>query len=197
MRSLPSQGASWEKTVARIGYTDNKPEPEYQKWLRNIIALCLKASKGLVWVNHKTRFRDKKAIHPLHFLDFDVYSEIVWDRGGSITLNAKKFAPSHEFIYGFGTPHFWDSKYNVKMSVWRMHQIGHNTHPCAFPMTLPLLLISASCPPNGIVLDPFMGSGTTLRAARLLKRRAIGIEKREDYCEYAAKRLQSNAVSIS
>ena len=46
------------------------------------------------------------------------------------------------------------------------------------------------CPPGGLVLDPFMGSGSTLIAARDSGRRAIGIDIREDQCEIAARRCQ-------
>jgi hypothetical protein len=181
-----------------LSHADDMDELEYQNWMRDVFSTCRSKSTGLVWVNHKTRYRDRAGIHPLAILPWPFYSEIVWDRGGSLVLNANKFAPSHELIYGFGVPHYWDATLNVLMSVWRMNpERGIEGHPCPFPIALAGRCISASCPPGGIVLDPFAGSGTMLRAAKDLGRRAIGIEIEERYCEIAAKRLSQRVLDFS
>ena len=62
-------------------------------------------------------------------------------------------------------------------------------HPAVFPDKIPYDLISCFCPPGGVVLDPFMGSGSTAVSARRLKRNFIGFEISKDYCELAKRRL--------
>lgn len=70
---------------------------------------------------------------------------------------------------------------------------GNEEHPAVFPEKLAKKAISWW---DGAVLDPFMGSGTTLRAAKDLGRRAIGIEIEERYCEIAAKRLEQEVLDF-
>jgi len=62
-------------------------------------------------------------------------------------------------------------------------------HPTQKPEKLIAKLILASCPENGIVLDPFLGSGTTSVVAKKLGRKYIGIDMNEEYCIWAEKRL--------
>lgn len=178
-------------TVNEIGYADDMAEEDYQAWLCEVIRECLRISKGLVWVNHKVRYRDGDGVHPARFLPFPFWSEVIWDRGGSMVLNARKFAPSHEVIYGFGTPHWWNDDLNTKMSVWRVAPQISKDHPCPYPVDLIAPLIAISCPPGGIAFDPFMGSGTTGIAAERIGRKWVGTEKNHLYIPKASERISA------
>lgn len=66
---------------------------------------------------------------------------------------------------------------------------GSAVHPTEKPLGVLRALVEYSCPPSGIVIDPFAGGGSALVAAKSLGRRAVGIEIQERYCEAAARRL--------
>lgn len=66
-----------------------------------------------------------------------------------------------------------------------------DNHCAVYPVELCELPIKATCPEEGIVLDPFVGTGTTIVAANKLNRRAIGIDASKDYLETAEERLKS------
>jgi site-specific DNA-methyltransferase (adenine-specific) len=67
-------------------------------------------------------------------------------------------------------------------------------HVTPKPLSLIRYIAEHAGKPNETILDPFMGSGTTLRAAKDLGRKAIGIEIEEKYCEIAARRLQQEVL---
>ncbi len=84
-------------------------------------------------------------------------------------------------------------------TIWEYMTAGDGTrlkhqHPATFPDNLPYDFIQCFCPPNGIVLDPFMGSGTTALAAIKLERNYIGIDISKEYCELAKKRIKEEGA---
>ena len=92
-------------------------------------------------------------------------------------------------------------EFKIEDSVIRTDRVYHrceyeNEHPAIFPESLPAKFILTYSQEGQIICDPFMGSGTTLRAAKDLGRRAIGIEIEEKYCEIAAKRLSQEVMSF-
>ena len=68
-------------------------------------------------------------------------------------------------------------------------------HPAVFPNMLAYDMIECFCPPNGIVLDPFNGSGTTTLAAKCLGRNYIGVDISREYNDIASQRLQEETIS--
>lgn len=73
---------------------------------------------------------------------------------------------------------------------------GRGIHPNQKPVGVLTPLIEYACPPGGLVVDPFAGSGSALEAARLTGRRAIGVEAHEPYAEAAARRLAQAPLEV-
>jgi len=71
---------------------------------------------------------------------------------------------------------------------------GRNTHVAVKPVKLMAYLIELGCPPDGVVLDPFLGSGTTCIAAKRLRRRWIGIEIDPEYADIAEARIKAQPI---
>lgn len=116
---------------------------------------------------------------------------LTWDKGdwpgmGDLAL---PWGPSTEEIYVLGSG-FVGKRAGSVIRIDRL--TGNLIHPNEKPVDL-LLRLLQRCP-VGMIADPFMGSGTTLRAAKDLGRRAIGIEIEERYCEIAAKRLAQEVL---
>ncbi len=85
----------------------------------------------------------------------------------------------------------------VRSVIYMRSMHGRALEPTEKPVGLLDPLIRYACPPGGLVVDPFAGSGATLDAARCAGRRAIGIELREEAIEKAARRLSQMTLEAS
>jgi DNA modification methylase len=118
----------------------------------------------------------------------------VWDRGSGLNRQFTYYVPTYEWVMLIAKPAFRTTTRNVD-DVWRIPFETGAEHPAPFPLKLATLAINTTRARR--ILDPFMGSGTTLRAAKNLNRNAIGIEIDERYCEIAAKRMAQEVLDLS
>lgn len=112
--------------------------------------------------------------------------------------------PSHRTQGRGATPHrggietkpWQDNGYRMARSVMKVtNEHFRAAHPTQKPIAIVSPLIEYSTASSGSIIDPFLGSGTTLVAAKESGRRAVGIEAEEKYCEVAAERLLRVAFS--
>ncbi len=194
------RGGKWKNAALVNGYShynDNMPHDEYVKWQREALAEMFRVIKndGAIFYNHKWRvqgglLQDRADI----VKDFPVRQIIIWRRKGGINFNPGYFLPTYEVIYLIAKPKFKLAKgANKYGDVWEFKQEMKNKHPAPFPVPLIDRIITST---NAkIILDPFMGSGTTAITAMGNDRNYIGIDLSPDYCEMAEKRIERNKIN--
>ncbi len=124
---------------------------------------------------------------------FDYDSIHIWDRIAYVGLG-------YERIFGRGVTGNWrcyGATYINSRVTARFAKDVFTGHPAQKPAALVRQLLLDLAPRADTILDPFMGSGTTLRAAKDLGRKAIGIEIEERYCEIAAKRMAQEVLALA
>lgn len=209
--SLPKKGSGlWGKTSGGAGflhaweggkYEDAIPETEYQEIQNSIFSSISANASASLFYNHQLRWRDSVCIHPIQWFQpegWRLRQEILWDRGGGMMFNARMFVRFDERILWFTKKTWkWNQECVGYSTIWRIareQQQQGKAHPVAYPKSIPARCIEATTVSDALVLDPYMGGGTTLVAAKELRRRAIGIEIDERYCELAAKQLAQGVL---
>jgi site-specific DNA-methyltransferase (adenine-specific) len=198
MKACTTSG-KWANAALQNGYShydDNMPHDKYVKWQRNCLTEMFRLIKedGAIFYNHKWRVQDGLLQDRQDILDgFPVRQIIIWHRKGGINFNPGYFLPTYEVIYLIAKPNFrLVPKANAVGDVWEFTQEMKNGHPAPFPIGLIDRIISSTY--AEIILDPFMGSGTTAVVAKSLKRNYIGIELSPDYCKMAEERIAQNKI---
>jgi len=126
------------------------------------------------------------------------HTALVWDKGpaaGGMNFHAP-WRTNWELIFIRGHAFSGGMDLGVVTGLWMPTWEGlGKVHQHQKPENLMRYLLTKT-KPRAIILDPFMGSGTTLVAAKQLGRKAIGIEIEERYCEIAAKRLAQEVLPL-
>ena len=174
------------------GYGDDRPHDEYVAWQQECLREMYRVIKptGAIFYNHAPRihkgvqWRHEDILEP-----FDVRQTVIWHRAGGVNHNPQYMSPSYEFIYVIAKPDFRVAADWTMGDVWKMGQEKKRWIPevPAFPVELPQNAIRATG--AKVVLDCFMGSGTTAVAGVLEGADYIGIEQSARYCAVARERV--------
>lgn len=196
----------WKKfNIDYDSYGDDLLESEYQEWMINVLNEMYRIIKpdGSIFFNHKGR-RHKNKLHlPTDFISkskLNVYQLIIWNRLSSPNIRKDVLLPCTEHIY-------WLTKSKPKVfknnlpkefhsEVWSINPERNTNHPAPFPQRLVENCILLTTEENDLVLDPYLGSGTTAIVSKKLNRRFIGIEIDKKYMEMTKNLLDINYVRI-
>jgi DNA modification methylase len=137
-------------------------------------------------------------IYGLSRCDWQATNCIVWDKDWIGPASPAALRPVWELILTAAMPDARvadRSAQDLMRCKWMAVHSGDTEHPAEKPVALLERLIQIFTPrPASLVLDPFMGGGSSLEAARRTSRRYIGIETEERWCEVAAKRLSQGVL---
>lgn len=191
----------WNKTIDYGGdiNIDNKPEDVYQDWQLEILKECYRVLKkdGLFFYNHKNRIVKGKGyiISPYEWLlksPFLIRQEIIWNRKNGPNQDPSRYVPTFENIYVLtkdkDTIFKRKKDTDYKTDIWTINPDRHNEHPAPFPIDIPRNIlhnidVEEDRKKDIVVLDPFMGSGTTAKAAIEKGYNYIGIELVPEYID--------------
>jgi modification methylase len=172
----------WSGGLLAKGYTahdDNMPHAEYVAWQRACLTEMMRIipSNGAIFYNHKWRVQGGLLQDRADIIGgFPVRQIIIWERAGGTNFNPRFFLPTYEVIYLIAKPDFKIAPTACGYGdVWHIPQEADLNHEAPFPLELPRRCIEAAYEAK-VIGDPFMGRGTTARAARISGRDYVGCD---------------------
>lgn len=200
-------------------YKDNYLEEDYKILMSRVLKECQRVLKstGSFYLNMKNTYRDGIITPPFWVIELvkEMYLKniIIWnfDWGGA---TSKRFSSRYEYVFFFTKdkndwtfnlsdisvpsvnyrPDRYKSQFKNPSDVWKIPLVSGNSlertnHPAQYPEKLIERIILGSSNPQDLVLDPFMGSGTTAVVAKKFKRKYVGYEIDNKYIQIIKKRL--------
>lgn len=169
-------------------YQDNLSESEYKEWTKIYFSEIYRILKptGTFYLNIKGQWKEYNYNHPFWITEisnFKLLNVIIWNFPSGADVAKIKWYPRHEYIFMFikTNEYYFNGKCAKIGDVWKINHVLHKSgertkHPAQYPVKLIERIIKSSTKEGDIVLDPFLGSGTTLEACRKTNRNCIGFE---------------------
>lgn len=204
LKGKKQKGGDWNGYITYESFDDNMEEPIYQQWqidILNEIQRVLKPN-GSFFYNHKNRRYDKSEYSPYEWViksNLNLYQTIIWDRKADVNNSMYFFQPVYELVYWLTkdnkkAPKFFKRALDEQQSIWRISPKVNLPHPAPFPEELVEHCILATTEPGDVVLDPFMGIGTTAVVANRLGRKYIGFDISKEYVKLAEENIELGKV---
>lgn len=184
-------------------YKDNESYKDYLEFSRNWLIKCFELLKdnGRICINVPidTGKGEKRSLYADITLlakraGFRYKGTIIWNKQSVRNKYSMAFSKAVEVIIVLYKGEWKPVKAEFREWVNNIWQFSGESqkklgHPAAFPVEIPRRLIQMFSTEEDLILDPFMGSGTTLVVCKMLEREGVGVEINEKYCEVAKKRL--------
>lgn len=180
-------------------FNDKLPEEEYQQQQIQVLNELYRVTKenSFCFYVHKERIVKNNIISPIEWIrktKWFISQTVVLDMSATANVDKRRFFPVHEYIFVL-CKNTKCKLHNEKCltSVMKVKKIPRKIsgHPATFDYNIPLECIQMATKEGDIVLDPYMGTGTTAIASVALNRKYIGIEIGEEYASMAKKRLNN------
>jgi len=123
---------------------------------------------------------------------------LCWHKPSAVSYNRMRGLNAWEPVLLYGQPpEKWHGQDYFRQDPLNFATGCEKQHPCPKPMTLWCWLVANASVQGEVILDPFLGSGTTCFCAKKLNRYSIGIEIEEKYCEIAARRCCQEVMELT
>ena len=190
-RHKDNKRTDWVDDV-RTGKMFANNDIEFKDWLPDVYRVLKDKAHCYIMVNSRNLAELQKQAE---LAGFKFQNLLVWDKGN--------VTPNRYYMQGFecilmlrkgGAKNINNLGSSNILKVPNI--IGNKTHPTEKPIDLMRILIENSTQPNEIVLDPFMGSGSTMIACLNTNRKGIGIELDKHYFDIAQKRINEHKAAL-
>jgi len=178
------------KEMYKGSYVDNQESSEYIEFAKNVLEACFSFTNGYIYwnvsYNAKSKFEYVAQIQDrVEYL----IEQVCWKKSSTIPFKGMLMR-DWEPIYVFSTNRENLKTKNVTSNFWEISNTGsqQENHKACFPVALVEKAINITPIGNNILLEPFLGSGSTLIACEKTKRKCYGIELDEHYCDVIIQR---------